>query len=62
MNEFIVVAVFILILLISAVFTMVVGFLVDGSDSVYVSWFASLLLLTGTIVYCLIDKGFLHWG
>ena len=62
MNVFIVVSVFVLIFLICCVLTMVIGFIVDKDDSECVSWFTSLLLLTGTIVYCLIDKGFLHWG
>jgi O-antigen/teichoic acid export membrane protein len=62
MNEFIVVSVFLLIFIICAVVTLVFGHLTDNDEPGFGSWIITLFLLTCAIVYCLFEKGLLHWG
>lgn len=62
MNEFIVASVFVLIIIICAVVTLVFGFLFDNDEPLVGSWIITLVLLTCVIVYCLFEKGLLHWG
>ena len=62
MDEFIVVSVFLLIFIICAVVTLVFGYLTDNNELVGGAWFMALILLTCAIVYCLFEKGLLHWG